>query len=119
MIGHIIDEFNTPITVRRTNAETVYVNGIAQVATDVDEFLLQGVSVQPLTGQERVLLPELIRDQNLIKLYTQCPLQSVDVEGKLRADRIDYEDHEYVVQNVQNWGPNGCYYKVIAIKEND
>ena len=119
MIGAIIDRFNTPVTVRRTNESTTYTNGLAEVVTDVDTFRLDHVSVQPVTGRERQLLPEGIRDRAIIKLYTRCPLLSVDVEGKVRADRIDYEDQEYVVQNVENWEPNGGFYKVLAIKEND
>ena len=118
-IGFIINTFNTPIEVTRTNQATTYVDGIAQVVTDKDTFCLNGVSVQPMTGAEREVLPELIRDRQLIKMYTRCRLQSVDVEGKVRADRVDYEGQEYVVQNVENWGPNGAYYKVICIKEND
>ena len=118
MIGQIISAFNTPITVRRTNEATTFTDGLAEVI-EADAFSVQGVSVQPLTGTERQSLPELIRDRALIKLYTRCPLLSVDVEGKVRADRIDYRGHEYVVQSVQDWGPNGGYYKVVAIKEND
>ena len=118
VIGRIISYFNTPITVRRTSEATTFVNGLAQVA-DVDTFHLNGVNVQPLTGRERELLPELIRDHELKKLYTRCPLLSADVEGKVRADRIDYRDQEYVVQSVEDWDPNGGYYKVIIIKEND
>lgn len=118
MIGQIINAFNTPITVRRTSDATTFTDGLASVA-DVDTFTLDGVAVQPLTGSERQSLPELIRDRALIKLYTRCPLLGVDVEGKVRADRLDYRGQEYVVQTVQDWGPHGGYYKVIAIKEND
>ena len=119
MIGYIINTFNTPIQVTRTNSETVYVDGIAQVNTDTDTFCLNGVSVQPMTGKEREVLPQLIRDRSLIKVYSRCRLHSVDVEGEVLADRVDYEDEEYVVQTVENWGPNGSYYKAVCIKEND
>jgi len=118
VIGRIISHFKTPITVRRTNEPASFVNGIATVA-DVETFQLTHVNVQPLTGRERQLMPELIRDRALIKLYTRCPLLSIDIEGKVRADRIDYRGQEYVVQTVEDWDPNGAYYKVIAIKEND
>lgn len=120
MIGEIISEFSVPITVRRTNVATTYVNGLAQVTTNVDTFdLEQGVSVQPLTGKQREVVPEGFRDRNLIKLYTQTELRGIDVAGKVRADRITYSDEDYVVYSIENWDPNGCYWKVIAIKEND
>jgi hypothetical protein len=118
MMEHDITD-RTPITVRRTNEATTYVKGLAQVTTDVDEFCIQDVSVQPMVARERQVLPELIRDSELLKLYTKCTLQSVDVEGKKRADRIDYKGQEYVVQSVEDWFEHGGFYKVIAVKEDD
>lgn len=120
MIGDIIDTFAPVcITVRRVNEATTFVNGLAQVVTDVTEFELDRVSVQPMTGRERELVPELIRDRELIKIYTTCSLLSVDVEGKKRADRLDYNNQEYVVQSVENWHDHGGFYKIVAVKEND
>ncbi len=119
MIGRIISYFNTPITVRRTTEATTFVNGLAQLVTSIDTFHLNGVSVQPLTGRERELLPEGIRDRELKKIYSRCPLLSIDVQGKVHADRIDDYGQEYVVQSVENWDRIGGYYKVIIIKEND
>ena len=120
MIGEIISEFSVPIRVRRTNVATTYVNGLAQVTTDVDTFGLEcGISVQPLTGKQREVVPEGFRDRNLIKLYTQYELLGIDVVGKVRADRITYNDEDYVVHSVENWHADGAYWKVIAIKEND
>ncbi len=119
MIADSISCFATPITVRRTNAATTFVNGRSQPPTDVDTFLLENVSVQPMLARERVVLPELIRDREILKLYTPCSLQSVNVEGKVRADRIDYNSQEYVVQSVEDWSAHGGFFKVIAVKEND
>lgn len=119
MIEGIIDCFQTPITVRRTNEATTFVNGLAQVVTDVDEFCIQNISVQPMLARERQVLPELIRDRELLKAYSPCTLQSVDVEGKVRADRVDYNSQEYVVQSVEDWSDHGGFFKVILIKEND
>ena len=119
MIAEAIDCFATPITVRRTNQATVFVNGLSVVQTDVDEFCVDVVSVQPMVGRERLVLPELIRDRELLKMYSPCNLQSVNVEGKVRADRLDYKGQQYVVQSVEDWFDHGGYYKVVAVKEND
>jgi len=119
MISGAIDAFNTPITVRRTNQATVFVNGLSQVQTDVDEFCINRCSVQPLMARERQLLPSGVRDKELLKLYTPCTLNSVDVEGKVKADRIDYKGQEYVVQSVEDWSEHGGFFKIVAIKEND
>lgn len=119
MISGAIDAFNTPITVRRTNTATVFVDGLSQVQTDVDEFCINRCSVQPMSARERRLLPSGISDKELLKLYTPCTLKSVDVEGKVKADRIDYNGQEYVVQSVEDWQAHGGFFKVVAIKEND
>lgn len=122
MIGTIIPHFATPLTVRRTYDATTFVDGIAQPYTNVDTFQINKVCVQPLIGRERELLPELIRDREVIKIYqytNEDKLRSVDIEGQLLADRIDYQDHEYVVQSVEDWSLHGAYYKVLAVKEND
>lgn len=122
MIGRIISHFSTPLTVRRTYDTVTFVNGIAQPHTDVNEFCLRNVCVQPVIGRERELLPELIRDREVIKIYNytkECKLRCVDIEGKEQADRLDYEDEEYVVQSVEDWHLHGAYYKVLAVKEND
>lgn len=119
MIGEIIQEFATPITVHRSTAATTFVDGIEQISTTDIEFVINKVSVQPVLGRERENLPELIRDREVIKLYTQTQLKSVDVEGKKHADRIDWQDQEYVVQSVEDWTLHGGYYKCTAVKEND
>lgn len=119
MIGSIIDAFNTPVTVTRSTAAVQFVGGIAQPVTTRDQFELYVISVQPLTARERTLLPELVRDREVLKAYTRCQLRSVDVEGKLLADRVEHRGQEYVVQSVQDWVPHGAYYRVTLVKEND
>lgn len=119
MIASAIDAFDTPLTVTRSTVATEFVDGIAQPVTQTDEFELTGCSVQPMSARERMLLPELIRDRELLKVYTKCPLQSVDVQGKVLADRITYLEQQYVVQSVENWEPHGDFCKVILVKEND
>lgn len=120
MIAETIEGFNPePLTVKRVNDSTTFVNGLAQVVTDVVEFNIDRASVQPMLAKERLLLPEMIRDRELLKIYTECELKSVDVEGKKRADRLTYKSQEYVVQSVEDWNSHGNFYKVIAVKEND
>lgn len=119
MIADAIECFTTPITVRRTNVATVFVGGLAQVQTDIDEFCVNNVAVQPMLARERQVLPELIRDRELLKLYTPCQLRGVDVEGKVRADRLSYKGQQYVVHSVEDWFDQGGFYKVVVIKEND
>jgi len=119
MIGDIIDTFATPLCVRRASTETTYVGGLAQVVTSVEEFTIQCSSVQPMGAQERLLVPEMIRDHELLKTYTRFALRSVDVDGKVRADRCTYGCDNYVVQSVEDWSAHGAFYKVVLLKEDD
>lgn len=119
MVGDIIPEFATPITVRRPVGAVTFVDGIEQPASDPLVFCISCCSVQPVTGREREVLPELIRDREVSKVYTQYRLRSVDIEGKTLADRVDWEGQEYIVQSVGNWCPHGGYYKVLIVKEDD
>lgn len=114
-----IDAFHTPLNVRRYTQAVTFTDGIAQTVTDVDEFEMHGTCVQPMNPRERQLLPELIRDREVSKVYTKCQLRSVDVVGKVLADRINYRDENYVVQSVFDYEPHGQYWKVLLIKEND
>lgn len=121
MVGAIIPNWSTPITVHRATQTVSFVNGIEQPATSINSFTITRCCVQPMGGRERQVLPELIRDRELIKIYNQeCQnLRSVDVEGKKLADRIDWQDQEYVVQSVDDWTQHGGFYKFVAVKEND
>jgi len=119
MISWIIPTFNTPLAVRRYTAAVAFVDGVAQPTTEVDEFELSDCSFQPMSARERLLLPELIRDRETAKVYTQCVLRSVDVEGKVLADRVTYRGQNYVVQSVEDWAPHGDFYKAVLVKEND
>lgn len=119
MIEQAIDCFTQSVTVRRVNQATSFVDGLAQVVTDVDEFCVDHASVQPMKANERMVMPEGIRDSAMIKIYTDCRLLCVDIEGKKRADRLDWKGEEYVVQSCEDWVADGGYYKIVAIKEND
>lgn len=118
MIGQIVNCFQTPIKVRRTNQATTFVGGLAQVNTETDEFCVNEASVQPMTGRERQLLPENIRDREVVKIYTPCELRGVDMDNKIRADRVIYKNREYVVQTVEDWNEHGGFWKSLAVKVN-
>ena len=119
MLEKLIDCFNTPIQVTRYNAAVAFVDGVEQPVTSTSMFCVSGVSVQPTNGRERVLLPELIRDKETVKIYSKVRLRGVDVAGKVLADRITYDDERWVVHSCTDWYRHEKYYKVIAVKEND
>ena len=119
MISSTIDAFNTPLVVTRTEQTVTYVDGIAQPVTETDTFELTGCSLQPMTARERLVLPELIRDRETVKVYTKCRLRGVDMVDKVLADRVTYGEQEFVVMSVEDWTAHGAFYKVVLMKEND
>lgn len=119
MISSCIDAFPSPLTVTRTTETTTFVNGVAQAVTEVDEFEVIPISVQPMAARERLLLPELIRDREALKAYTRCALYGVDVPGKVRADRITFKEENWVIHSVEDWSTHGGFWKVVLVKEND
>lgn len=119
MISSAIDAYPSPLTVRRATVAVVYVDGIATPTTTWDEYEIIPISVQPMGMRERELLPELIRDREVLKCYTRCELRTVDVPNKIVADRVEYKDEHYVVHGVEDWSTHGQYWKALLVKEND
>lgn len=119
MISFAIDAFATPLVVTRTTESTTFVDGIAVPTTEEQVFDVVPVSVQPMTAHERQLLPELIRDREVLKAYTRCELRTVDVANKVKADRITYREQEWVVNAVQDWSELGGFWKAILVREDD
>lgn len=119
MISNAIDAFPSPLMVHRATVAVEFVDGVAQPTTSWDEFEIVPISVQPMVGRERLLLPELIRDREVLKAYTRCELKSVGMEDKLLADRVTFKEQRYVVQSVEDWSTHGEYWKAILVKEDD
>lgn len=59
----------------------------------------------PITGQERLALPEGLRDRNIRKFYLDTEVQAVD-EGDTGKDGdvIEYGGSQWRIRMVQPWG---------------
>ncbi len=118
-MGPCIDEISSKYTVTRTAAATVFTKGRPDVpATTTLE--IRGV-FQPMNGRERLLLPENIRDSEVAKFYVSDSnlLQTVDIVGKVKADRIAINSFNYVVQIELEWRTLGGYRKYVLAKLNE
>lgn len=117
-LGDTIKCFKTPIVIKRAAAATTFVNGLAQ-ATSRTSINVPDASVQPVSGNERLLLPEGIRDREIVKIYAKCEIRGIDVAGPTKADKIEHDGKTYVVQTVVDWSQHikGNYYKAICVKE--
>lgn len=82
-----------------------------------DTIFTEIMSVQPVTGDERLLLPEGVRTREVVKAYCRTLLRTDNAPSGHQADRIEYKDEFYEVFNVEDWSDHGDYYKVMAVKE--
>lgn len=72
-------------------------------------------SIQPMSGRERLLLPEGDRSREFVHIWTSSPLQLGDIEKKTRGDSFDWNGKTYFVEKVERWGN---HYRSTASLEN-
>jgi len=73
-------------------------------------------SIQPVSGKDRMMLPEGIRSKEIIKLYTTFLLQTDNAEGSTKSDVVVYNGCRYDVITVEDWTVDGGYYKAVAAR---
>jgi len=98
------------ISIKRGNQTTTYVNG-HPVDNSLTTYTGIKASVQPLSGKDKLMLPEGDRTRQIKKIYT--------VDEVLVNDIIIYDSEEYEVQTVQMWQGNASsvnHYKSIAYR---
>lgn len=64
--------------------------------------------IQPATEKDRLLLPEAVRNSEIIKIYTETELNITDDKNKMKGDRFTYKNRPYEVFRTQDW-LNGNY----------
>ena len=92
---------------RREDGE--YVNGFFQIGRTVANFIAVG-SVQPLTGRERLQLPEGDRDREHLNIWTEDDIR-VD-------DTLIVNCKEFEVRTIDDWENQGLsliHRRVLAI----
>lgn len=110
---NLVKHFKTDgtYTVTRKQAAT-YLKG-RLVSPETTTFSITA-SVQPLTGNDMVLLPEGSRSGNTKVLFTTTQLNTV---GTAEPDTIVIESVDYDVFNVETWeGFNQTYYRTLVRK---
>lgn len=105
--------FSHPLTVIREKTG-FYVEGRYQ-ETPPEEVAIKA-SVQPVSGQDRMMLPEGIRSKEIVKIYTTYLLKTASAEGSIKADVVIYNGCRYDVTMVQDWTVDGGFYKAFAAR---
>lgn len=96
-------------TVTRYATDTYDVNGRA-VPRAIGASLTCRLSVQPISGADRRLLPEGIDETEVVSLWSATSL--------VMRDRVVLERGAYEVIHLDRWEGSGAYCKAIAKKLN-
>lgn len=111
----LINDFAEDVVLHRFASGTytagIYVPGAETLST------IRG-SVQPLTTDELLLLPEGQRSRGSFKVYTSTELFTARESGKRKADQLDIRGVLYEVQDVQSWQYDFTFWKAVSVKVN-
>jgi len=108
--------FRKPYTVKRTVAGS-YVSGVFVEGSETT--LSIQASIQPVSGQDMVSIPEGRRSSDMVKVYTDTSLFSQGDAGSGQSpDRVVWlgKDYEIYTKDVRQMGVIS-HYKYFAIKD--
>lgn len=66
-------------------------------------------SIQPVTGEELLSLPEARREKEVYKMYTSTPIQTV---GTANPDQVSFFGKVFEVYEVKPWQNNSIFTKI-------
>lgn len=81
-----------------------------------EQALRVRASVQPMAAKEIQFLPEGMRNQGTVAVYTKAELFTLKTSECDLPDQFDYRGVRYEVYSVEDWLDLGGYYKVIAVR---
>lgn len=74
-------------------------------------------SIQRLSAQETVALPDGQRTREWIRIYTETRLERTIEEEKTKGDVVQYGGAEYEVVKVEDWTMSPIsHYKILAVR---
>lgn len=111
-----MSSFRSPFTLKRKSTPDTYVNG-KLVAGAVTTSTIQA-SVQPLRGQEMLLLPEARRTSQAVWVYTDTQLRVANTVTGYNADIVTAFGSDFEIFSCEPWQSNVInHYKAIGIKK--
>jgi hypothetical protein len=94
-----------------------YSSGIYTNGTTTTLFV--DCCVQPTSGEDKVSLPEGVRERESYKIYSAVELKTNDEIAGTKADRINLEGKIFEVQTAQNhFGLGISHWKSIVVRVN-
>jgi hypothetical protein len=123
-LADVVRSLGTPgtVTLERTNSaggsnvEGVWVTGSKSTR------VMDPTIVHPISGRDRILLPEGVRTRETIVTYATEPLQTATEFGPA-ADVLIHRplgqttDQRYVVQTTEDWGHVSGHWRVFSTRE--
>jgi len=113
----MINVFASKLQVTREIKEGKYVEGYFKDGY-VQTFTIVG-TVEPLDGNELMLLTEAERTKESIRIYTATELLTVDPKRTRKADVITYQGKKFEVHSVKRWTQLIPHFAAIAISKTD
>lgn len=112
----LIDSFATDtITIKRYSGGQ-YIKGIW--TEGVETTTTAKASVQPVSGNELMLLPEGRRNSESVKIFTTAQLKTQSLQEK--CDIIEIRGIDFEIHNVKHWfGTDIEHYECLAVKRED
>ena len=108
--------FSSSFTLKRKSTATTYVNGKAVPGSTATSTIV--ASIQPLSGQEMLLLPEARRTSQAVVIYTATPLRVANSVAGLDADIITYSGSDYEILSCEPWQSDVIsHYKAVGVKK--
>lgn len=108
--------FRSPFTLTRKTTPDTLVNG-KMVAGSSTTSTIQA-SVQPLRGQEMMLLPEARRTSQAVVIYTDTQLRVANTAAGYNADVVTAFGQSFEILSCEPWQSNVInHYRAIGVKK--
>lgn len=111
-----MSSFRSSFTLKRKSAADTYVNGKFVAATTTSTTIQ--ASVQPLSGQEMLLLPEARRTSQAVRIYTDTQLRVANTIAGYNADIVTAFGSDFEIISCEPWQSNVInHYSAIGVKK--
>ena len=108
-----------PLTVYRISEGTSNPDGTYTPGGETTVDIL--CNIQPFRmGDVQKTLPEGLRAEDAVIVYTETLLRTVDQFDGTKADQIELDGRRYEALNVENWARNGLrldHYKAVFVRQ--
>jgi hypothetical protein len=115
----LVDNFITHFAVEVTRYAQGAMNDSTGLWVDgASSTLNVDMSIQPVSQKDRLLLPETVRDLEIIKFYHKISLNITNDRTQVKGDTFIYNGFTYQVFSTADWNTGDYdikYYKSFAV----